>query len=151
MKSTLLKLLLVDHPGTDLILDESHRVKAPGGTASKNCALLGQHAGHVLELTGTPMPHSPLDVYGQFRAMDPGIFGTNFSRFRLRYAVMGGWEGKVVVGYQNQEEFARKFGSACFVVKKTEAGLDLPDVVHVDRTFELQARSRKAYTTLEHD
>lgn len=151
MKSTLLKMLLIDAPGTDLILDESHRVKAPGGTASKTCGLFGQHAGHVLELTGTPMPHSPMDVYGQFRAMDPGIFGTNYSRFRLRYAVMGGWEGKVVVGYQNQEEFARKFGSACFVVKKSEAGLDLPAVVHVDRTFELAARSRKAYTTLEHD
>jgi SNF2 family DNA or RNA helicase len=151
MKSTLLKILLVDAPGTDLVLDESHRIKAPGGTASKTCGLFGAHAGHVLCLTGTPMPHSPLDVYGQYRAMDPGIFGTNFSRFRLKYAVMGGWEGKQVVGYQNQDEFTRKFGQACFVVKKTEAGLDLPPVVHVDRTFELGAKSRKAYTTLEHD
>jgi SNF2 family DNA or RNA helicase len=137
--------------GTVLVLDESHRVKSAGGKASMNCAVLGREAERVLLLTGTPMPHSPLDLYGQYRAMDPGIFGTSNNRFRNRYAIMGGFEGRQVVGYQNEAELARKFGAAAFVVKKDEAGLDLPPVVHEERTFELGPKSLKAYVTLDND
>ena len=73
-----------------VIYDESHRIKAPQGKASKFCASLFRHSKKRIALTGTPLPHSPLDAYGQFRALDPGIFGNSFVAFRARYAVMGG-------------------------------------------------------------
>jgi hypothetical protein len=47
--------------------DELHRCKAPGGKASRYLARLGDVAQFRLGLSGTPMPHSPLDVYGYFR------------------------------------------------------------------------------------
>ncbi len=148
MKSLLMLLM----PGGKLIVDESHRIKAPGGTAAKFIGTrLAPNADRVLLLTGTPMPHSPLDLFAQFRTLDPGIFGTTFGAFRARYAVMGGFEGHQVMGYQNERLLAEKFGSASFVVKKEEAGLDLPPVVHVERKFVLSPASRRAYYTLEQD
>lgn len=134
-----------------LILDESHRIKAPGGRASRYAAQLAERCDHVLALTGTPMPHSPMDLYGQFRAVDPALYGENFSRFRAKYAVMGGFEGRQVVGYQNTEDLVARFARASFVVKKDEAGLDLPKVVHVERKFDLTPITLKAYTTIDQD
>jgi hypothetical protein len=89
-------------PWDSVVLDESHRIKAPGGKASMFCARLGDVVPHRLCLTGTPMAHSPLDVYGQYRFLDKGIYGTSFVNFRARYAVMGGFNGKQVLEYQNE-------------------------------------------------
>lgn len=73
-----------------LIIDESHRIKSPGGKASKRLGDIGRRVraieGHVLLLTGTPMPHSPLDLYAQYRAADPSIFGSSNQTFKMRYA-----------------------------------------------------------------
>lgn len=165
MESMAALLLELAQQGADVVLDECHRIKAPGGKQSVFCGKLTGKARHVigttfnertvephvLGLTGTPMPHSPLDLYGQFRALDPGVFGTSFNRFRNRYAVMGGFEGRQVIGYQREDELARLLGENSFVVRKDEAGLGLPPVVHNERTFELAGKSLKAYKTLEND
>lgn len=138
-------------PGGVLVLDESHRVKSPSGKASRTASAIAKKAGRVLALTGTPMPHSPMDLYAQARALDEGIFGTSFVKFRARYAVMGGFEGRQILGYQNTEELTRKMAAFSFVVKKSEAGLDLPDVLHVQRHFELESKAARAYATLDGD
>lgn len=82
--------LLAGTPWDALILDESHRIKAAGGSASRKVAAIAAgvraRGGRILALTGTPMPHSPLDLYGQYRALDPTIFGTNNALFKARYA-----------------------------------------------------------------
>lgn len=136
------------------ILDESHRVKAPGGKASQYVSRLSRVCDRRLLLTGTPMPHSPLDIYAQYRAMDPTIFGTSFTRFKARYAVMKpivnqGKTIQVVDGYQNQEELTEKFGLGSFVVRKEDAGLDLPPVQHEERVVALEPAAKKAYAELE--
>ena len=73
-----------------VVADEIHRCKAPGGKASRFLARLGKAARFRLGLSGTPMPHSPLDVYGYFRFIDATIFGWSYNRFRQHFAVMGG-------------------------------------------------------------
>jgi SNF2 family DNA or RNA helicase len=79
-----------------LVIDESHRIKAPGGKASRKigdvhpapgiAARVRARGGKIVALTGTPMPHSELDIYAQARAVAPDVFGTNFARFKARYA-----------------------------------------------------------------
>ena len=105
---------------TPVVLDESHRIKSPGGTASKWCARLTKHAGRRLNLTGTPMPHSPMDLYAQFRAGDPGVFGTSFHRYKHRYGVMGGFEGRQVVAYQRQDELSAKFAEHAYIFTQAD-------------------------------
>lgn len=132
-----------------VIFDESHRIKAPQGKASKFCASLFSVSDKRIGLTGTPLPHSPLDAFGQFRALDPGIFGKSFASFRARYAVMGGFGGHEVRGFQNTKDFYEKFYSITYRVSKDV--LDLPESTHVTRKCELEPAARKVYKSLESD
>ena len=133
----------------DLVIgDELHRCKAPGGKASWFMTALGKRATHRLGLTGTPCPHSPLDIYAQYRFLDPRVFGTSFARFKARYAVMGGFEGRQVVSYQNEEELHDKIYSIAYRVMKRDV-LDLPPVVTEERFCELGLAETKAYKDLK--
>lgn len=131
-----------------VICDESHRIKAPGGKAALFCSMLGDRVPHRLALTGTPLPHSPLDAYAQYRFLDKGIFGTSFVNFRARYAVMGGFNGKQVLSYQNQDDFHEKFYSIAYRVKSEDVQ-SLPEAVDVVRPVVLSAYARKVYDTLK--
>lgn len=72
-----------------LVLDECHRIKAPDGKQSLAAFDVSKAIPHRLGLTGTPMPHSQLDVFGQFRAIDPLLFGLNYFRFETTFAEIG--------------------------------------------------------------
>lgn len=133
-----------------VVLDEIHKIKAPGSKVSRFCAGLTTRSKFRLGLTGTPMPHSPLDVYGQYRFLDPGIYGTSFQLFRARYAVMGGYGNHEVVGYRNLDALHEKFYSIGFRVMKGDV-LDLPPVLHLERTCQLSAGGRKVYRELERE
>lgn len=129
--------------------DESHRIKAPGGKSSRAIFNIGRTAIHRLCLTGTPMAHSPLDIYGQYRFMDSTVFGTNFSRFRSRYAVMGGFMMRQVIGYQNEGELNSKFYQHSFRVRSEDV-LDIPDNLPPDiRETALEPSSAKIYRDLK--
>lgn len=70
----------------DLVcVDESHRNKKAGGKFSLFIGELRKCATRRVCLTGTPMSRGPIDLYSQYRFLDPGIFGTSFVRFRARY------------------------------------------------------------------
>lgn len=128
-----------------LILDESSKIKAPGGKASRFCAMIP--AGQRLALTGTPMPHSPLDIYAQYRALDPGIFGTSFQQFKAKYAVMGGFQNYQVVGWRNEDDLKRRMDSIRYEVKAED--LDLPPMTVTDVPVKLSEQARKHYRELE--
>jgi len=136
-----------------VVADECHRIKSPGGKISWFMKRLGPRAKRRVGLTGTPLPHSPLDAYGQYRFLDSTIFGTSFVRFRARYAVMGGYGSNVgtprqVIGFQNQDELHKKFYSIAHRVKKADV-LDLPEVVHERRIIHLSSHARRLYDELK--
>lgn len=137
------------------ILDESHKIKSPGSKISMFCARLRDAALRRLCLTGTPMPHSPLDIYAQFRYLDPGVFGTSFTQFKARYAIMGGFRNGQgmpvqVIGFQNQDEMANKMARLTFQAR-TEEVLDLPEATHSQKRFSLCDEERRVYRELEKD
>lgn len=133
-----------------LVLDESHRIKAWNGRASQWAQYLADRIPYRLALTGTPMPHSPLDLWSQMRVVDPGVFGTHFFKFRARYAVMGGYEMKQVVGFRNEGEMNEKFYSRALRITKDEV-LDLPPFHHVTRACTLSKGAERLYRKFEKD
>lgn len=141
---------IMDTPWDQLIVDESHRAKAHDGSLSSFLHLLSEKVPYRLLLTGTPMPHSPLDVFAQFRMMDITVFGSNFNQFRHRYAILGGFGTKKqeVVGFQNQDLLQKKFFSLAYQVTKEEA-LDLPPFIHVDIPVMLSANSWRIYSKVK--
>jgi SNF2 family DNA or RNA helicase len=68
-----------------IVYDEIHKIKAPDGKISTWCGDMRAHVDRAVGLSGTIMPHGPLDVFGQYRALDPGIYGTSVTRFKIAY------------------------------------------------------------------
>lgn len=139
-----------------VVADEAHRAKAPGGKMSRWLGRLSAKAQKRVALSGTPMPHSPLDAYAQYRFLDPRIFGTSFVRFRARYAVLeprcfdGQRTTRIVTGYRNLDELREKFYSIGHRV--TEAQMEaLPGQLHSERWIELPARAAKVYRELKRE
>src|SRR5690606_13244254 len=134
--------------GLDLVvLDESHRIKSPGSKVSLYCQRLGRTVPHRLCLTGTPAHNSPLDIYAQYRFLDPGIFGTNFKRFKERYAVLGGYTGKEVISFKNLDDLQRRMYMIAYRVR-TEDVIDLPPEIDEERRFDLSKDASEIYGRL---
>jgi SNF2 family DNA or RNA helicase len=140
--------VLGSHNWDMLIADESHRLKSPGGRASWGMKRLAKKAAYRRFLSGTPYPHSPLDIYAQYRSLAPEIFGTNYTIFKNRYAVIGGYENRQVVGFQNLEELQQKFYSIAYHVKTTDV-LDLPETQDIMLECDLNPKTLAIYKELE--
>ena len=131
-----------------IVLDESHRIKKPGGKASRFCHRLGKITPWKMALTGTPMAHSPLDIYGQYRFLDQSIFGTNFEDFKSQYVKMGGKDNRIVIKHINQEELHQKMYDIAFRVKTREV-LDLPSFINDYQEIEFSPAMMKMYKEFE--
>jgi SNF2 family DNA or RNA helicase len=132
-----------------LVLDESHRIKAPTGRRARVCWRLATRIPRRIIQTGTLMPHSPLDVWSQFRVMDAGVFGTSLTAFRARYAVMGGYLQREVVAWRNEQELHDKIDQYSYRVGAEV--LELPPERHVVVPVQLGAEARRVAAELEED
>lgn len=137
-----------ERQGFDLmVLDESHRIKSPSGITSRTVYKLGASIPNRLCLTGTMMPHGPLDIYSQFRFLDVGVFGGSFVKFRSRYAVMGGYGNHQIQRYQNMDELTSILSRNCFKAGKDL--LDLPPETDVTHYCKLSQEALRVYNDLE--
>ena len=132
-----------------VVADEAHKIKSAGGKASRFCARLAKKARRRRCLSGTPLPNNQLDAYGQWRFLDPGVFGTSFTRFRARYARMGGFQGYEIVAWHNQEEFRRLLDYLTFRVDKDV--LDLPPATTTVRRCTIPPSTRRLYRQIEEE
>ena len=155
-----------------VVYDEVHRLKTHDGKASQWAARLSGRAARRLGLSGTPMPNSPLDLFGQFRAIDRRLFGNSYHQFRNRYAVLEETNIPVrprrrrpnqrqqppktqqmvtrIVDYQNQDELHNKFYSLAFHVSAAET-LDLPPILATQTVVALSRKGARVYTQMEKD
>lgn len=131
-----------------IVVDESQRIKTPGTEQSKCLHRLGKHAKYRMILSGTPITQNPLDLYSQYKFLEPSMFGASFTVFRNRYAVMGGFEGRQVVEYQRLDELMARAHSIAYRITKAEA-LDLPSEMVQIRPVILPAKVQKMYRELK--
>lgn len=155
--------VLLGTPWDTLVIDESHRIKSPSGKASKLLARIAarvrERGGRVLLLTGTPMPHSPLDLWGQMRAIDGGErFGTSYQRFCHQFGApeeirVGG--GNLRTVYKGLREDRRAdFEARCMDVMHhvtTAEVIDLPEAIDTYTAFDLRPATMRVYDTLVRD
>lgn len=127
-----------------IICDESQKIKNPSAAQSKTLHRLGVKAKYKIILTGTPVQNSPMDVFSQWKFLDPNIFGLSFYTFRNRYAVMGGYYNHQIIKYKNMDELTSKAHSIAYRITKEEA-LDLPEQIFLNRYCELESSAQKIY------
>lgn len=130
-----------------IICDESQKIKNPSAAQSKTLHRLGVKAKYKIILTGTPVQNSPMDVFSQWKFLDPNIFGVSFYAFRNRYAVMGGYYNHQIIKFKNMDELTSKAHSVSYRITKGEA-LDLPEQIFLNRYCELETSARKVYDTV---
>jgi len=114
-------------PKTLLILDESSKIKNAQAKQTKACMKIRAKCGRVLLLNGTPIANSPGDMYSQGRIMHMGILECrNYFEFRARYAIMGGWQAKQIVGWRMLDDLQQRFSP--YVLRRLKKDcLDLPE------------------------
>ncbi len=133
-----------------IIADESQRIKTHDAAQSKAMHQLGDKARYKLILSGTPVQNEAVDIFSQYRFLDPTIFGMNFYAFRGRYCVMGGFNRKQIVQYRDLDALIKKEHSIAYRVTKEEA-LDLPEQTFENRYITLSKKERNIYDKLRRD
>lgn len=133
-----------------VIADESQRIKTYDAAQSKAMHELGDQARYKLILSGTPVQTAAIDIWSQYRFLDKSVFGDNFFKFRGRYAIMGGYGNKKIVGYKDLEGLIKKEHSIAFRVTKDEA-LDLPKQTFETRKIQFNQKEKNLYERIKKD
>ena len=139
---------LVEFNADMIICDESQRIKTHDAQQSKAMHQLGDLARYKLILSGTPVQNNAVDLYSQYRFLDPTVFGSNFYKFRNRFCVMGGFNRRQIVNYKDLDLLIKKEHSIAYRVTKKEA-LDLPEQTFETRYITLTPSEKKLYNTLK--
>ncbi|HEY8424135.1 MAG TPA: SNF2-related protein [Clostridia bacterium] len=94
-----------------IVCDESQRIKNHTAQQSKTMHNLGRLAKFRVILSGTPIQNAAIDIFSQYKFLDPSIFGGSFYTFRNCYAVMGGYQNYQIIGYRNMPQMTEKIYS----------------------------------------
>ena len=139
---------LMDWKPDLVIADESQRIKTHDAQQSKAMHKLGDIAKYKLILSGTPVQNNAIDIFSQYRFLDPTVFGLNYYAFRGRYAIMGGFSNRQIIGYKDLDELIKKEHSIAYRVTKDEA-LDLPEQTFLTRYITMDTKDKNLYTQIK--
>lgn len=130
-----------------IVCDESQRIKNPSAAQSKALHKLGDAAPFRMILSGTPVQNNAVDLYSQYRFLDPAVYGANFYAFKNRYCIMGGYGQHQIVSYRNMDELVEKEHSVAYRVTKEEC-LDLPQQTFINRYVQFTDAEQAIYEQL---
>lgn len=148
------KMLFYKKLGIDCVIcDESHRIKSPSSKCSRFLARLGKTVPHRYLLTGTPLAENPMDVYAQYRFLDPTIFGTNYYAFCEEYqnvdTALSARVGFPILDkkqpYKNLDRLKDKMFSCAFYMKST---VKLPKTTRMVVKVPMDQKTEEIYREL---
>lgn len=134
-----------------IIADESHKIKTHNIAASKAMHRLGAKSKFRMILTGTVITNKAIDVFSQYKFVEPAIFGNSFYAFRNKYFDMVGYgQHTPVLKESMKDELMKKLHSIAFRATKANC-LDLPPVTDIIRYTELEPKAINIYQSLVKD
>lgn len=100
-------------------------------------------------MTGTIMPHSPMDIFSQYKFLDERIFGRYITHFRKQYAKMNQYIPQKVDEWINQESMYAKIN----LIRHHIQGdfLVLPEKQDITIDVPLSPAGRKVYEQMKKD
>lgn len=129
------------------IYDEAHMIKDP--TAKRTKAFLALKTTRSFMLTGSPIMNQVHELWPMLNKISPQHF-PNYHRFKNRYCVFGGFEGRAIVGTKNMKELHAVLEQVMLRRLKKDC-LDLPEVQILQIPVELHPNQRKLYDQIEQD
>lgn len=143
-------------PWDDVICDEAHYFKDPNTQRFKDLVIVRDIASaRRLELTGSPIGNSPMDLWSQLEFLRKGGSGfTSRKAFRSFYGEYDkphpGVQGVAkLIGLKNVPLLQERLARMTFSVTKEEAGLNLPDKVRSVIEVEMTAYQADVYARLQ--
>lgn len=138
-----------------LVWDEIHRLKSPSGVASRWAAKMckANPQARRLGLTGTLIPHSILDAWAIYRAVESpecATFGTSFTIHKAHFAVLSMGQQRFVVGYKNLDVANRRIAATTHYIKTTDV-IDLPPISFHDVPCDLSPAEARLYREVERE
>lgn len=124
-----LKSLLLDYPWDFLVADECDMLSDPTGIISQYVYELGLRIPYRAGLTGTPTANAPWEAFGQCRFLEPGIFGSVWTRFKEQWLDYEEEPFPRINGLRDKDRFAERLSKVMYQVHRRDV-LDLPPVTH---------------------
>jgi len=110
-----------------VIIDESQIIKNVRSQRWKAAQIIGERVPYRMIMTGTPIAKDLTDEWSQLKWLDENILGIRYAKsFMNEYCIMGGFEGRVVIGHRNIDRFREKTAPFTFRVTKEDIGLMPP-------------------------
>lgn len=138
-----------------LVIDECHLIKNPHTARSQATRRLAKsvdaRGGAVVALSGTPITHTPGDLFSTLSCLEPGAYPSK-ERWVQRYcATLPGEYSDEILGLlpSREPEFRLTLLGQHRRVAKADVLADLPPKIYSVRTVELPAQWRKAYDAME--
>ena len=131
-----------------IICDESHRIKSPSSKCSRFLARISKKVPNRYLVTGTPLAENPVDIYAQYRFLDPTVFGTSLQAFKGAYLNFD-VERSMRVGfpildakqpYKNLDDLKHKMFECAFIA---ESSVKLPKRHNITTPFEVGERCKQ--------
>lgn len=150
------------HPSftvNEVLVHNSHRCKNPSAKRSKEVKKIADRCTYRLNLTGTPVTKSYLDLFQQFLILDGGqTFGNNFYSFRAKYfedknASRRGAHNYFpdwVIRKDSQVAINKILSKRAYAKRKVDC-LELPPFETVNVPVEMSAKQAKAYQEMKED
>jgi len=141
------RLMARAHNALAVAVDESQSIKNFKARRSEVAQAIGAKAAFNTILTGTAITKGVGDLFSQFQFLDPKILGfRSYYSFRNRYCIMGGFEGKQILGYQNLNELLATLEPYTHVVSNP---VQLPPQAHETRNIKVSAEQKRLLRELK--
>jgi SNF2 family DNA or RNA helicase len=146
--------ILEKTPWSAIVWDEVHRLKSPSGAASRWASRVCKKNAVAVKigLSGTMIPHSVLDCYGIWRAVESPecqTFGTTYTLHKARYAMIAPGQN-FVIGYKNLDDAHRRVAATTHRAVAADV-LDLPKIQFIDLPCDLSPQEAKVYREIERE
>lgn len=129
-----------------IVVDEIHRCKNPKAKQTKGLLELDTH--YKLGLTGTPIVNSPVDLYAMMKWMGRTVPPKSY--FEAKYCLLGGFQGREIVGFRNTQDLG--YDLHCWTMRRTkDECLDLPEKTVQTMRFDMLPEQAKLYKEVQKD
>lgn len=128
-----------------LIIDEVDNFRESKTLRFKYMYKIRRHSVlYAYGLTGTPLVKNSLNFFGEFKIINPSVFGENYFQFRSKYAVMDYYFPNKVKQFINQQELADIVAKHSVRVKDTDVKY-LPQLIEQDIPVHMSDKTLKYY------
>lgn len=139
-------------PYDTVVIDELSSFKNASSKRNRALCRVRPHINRMIGLTGTPTPNGLLDLFGQYKLIDPSIFGTRITTYRERYFQPTTYVYGRPVGWEPRPGAQDAIYGAIRPVTMSMAAedyLDVPEAIFVNHAVVIPPKARATYDTLK--